>query len=322
MDWKRVLSLFQTSSLVAGGVLSLSSCGSIGEMMGGKKESGDAGGEKPLTGMEAYQRAGGRIAGVGGVAASGTVTASVSSNITGITAEEDIYWAPEDPDAPMGGGFEQLWKQPENTSWNVSYTEAMRFSRESGKPLLIWFTDSARSPLCKALSGELFSNTGFDGWASKKIVRLRVDNVIRGVRAGEDEWTQKKKYIESLKSRYKVLGHPTVLVLSPSGAVVGQFRGYKKGTPDYYWGRIKSAVDQAERDYGQWREKYEKRGYRLWTNRQGRKTFAKLYRFNAGRVTLVDPDGNRGSTTINKLSDADQQWIMEKKLQHDARRRR
>jgi len=319
MDLKRAISFFSLSSLVVCGLLSLTSCG----LIGGKDKKKPAEGEKPLTGMEAYQRAGGRIAGVSGVGAGGGgATATVSPSAMGITPEADIHWAPEDPDVPMGGGIEQLWKQPENKSWYVSHTEALRYARESGKPVLIWFTDSARSPLCKALNTELFSNSGFDGWASKNIIRLRVDNVIRGVRKEEHEWTEKRNYIDALKKRYKVLGHPSVYVLTPSGAVQDRFRGYKKGTPDYFWGRIKSAVSKAENDYGKWREKYEKRGYRLWTNRKGRKTFAKLYRFHSGSVTLVDPDGNRGTTTIKKLSDADQTWIMEQKRQYDARRGR
>lgn len=313
MDLKRAI----TSLALILGAVSLVSCAQLGGIMGGKaKKKSD--GQKPLTGMEAYQKAGGRIAGVGG-AAGGTATARVSPTAAGITPDSDIHWAPEDPDAPMGGGLEELWKQPENTSWHISYTQAMQQARESGKPILIWFTDSARSPLCRALSNELFSNSGFDSWASQRLVRLRVDDVIRGATKGENDWTNKRNYIEKLKKKYKVLGHPTVVILSPSGGSIAQYRGYKKGNPDYYWGRIKSSVSKAEDDYGKWREKLEKRGYRLWTNRKGRKTFAKLYRFGSGKVILIDPDGHRGTTTFNRLSDADQTWIMQEKQKYDRR---
>ena len=300
-------------------ILSLVSCAQVGELIGGKKKP-TVDGEKPLTGLEAYQRAGGRISDGSGLEAGVSSTANISPTTVGITRNEDIVWAPEDPDEEISGGLEELWDKPENTSWHVSHVEAMRQARESGKPVLVWFTNSARSPLCRALSDELFSNSGFDAWARKRVVRLRIDDVIRGVRKGENDWTKKQNYIEKLKKRYRVHGHPTVLILSPSGSTVEQYRGYKKGDPDYYWGRIKATVNKAEDDYGAWREKLEKRGYRMWTNRQGRKTFAKLHRFNGGNVSLIDPDGKRGTTSFNKLSDADQTWITQEKRKYEQRR--
>ena len=59
--------------------------------------------------------------------------------------------------------------------WEESETIAKQRAAREGKPLLIWFTDSARSPMCKALNQELFSTPDFGMWASEKIIRLRVD---------------------------------------------------------------------------------------------------------------------------------------------------
>lgn len=302
------------------GALSLISCAQLGGVIGGGKKKLDE--KKPLTGLDAYQKAGGRVTGAGGSPTGAGTSATVSPTTAGITRDEDIVWAPENPEEAIGGGLEELWKKPENTSWHISYIEAMRQARESGKPILVWFTDSARSPLCRALSNELFSNSGFDSWAAKRLVRLRVDDVIRGSTKGEGEWTKKRNYIDQLKKKYKVHGHPTVIVLSPSGGPISQYRGYKKGSADNYWGKIKGSVNKAEDDYGAWREKLEKRGYRMWTSRQGRKTFAKLYQYNSGKVTLVDPDGKSGTTSFNKLSDADQTWITQEKQRYDQRRGR
>lgn len=294
--------------------LSLISCAQLGSLVGGGKKSG---GEQLLTGLEAYQKAGGRISGVGEATASVSGTAQLGGATAGITKNEDIVWAPENPDEDFGSGMEELWKKPENIAWHISYIEAMRQARETGKPVLVWFTNSARSPLCRALSNELFSNEGFDGWASKRIVRLRIDENIKGESKGENTWTKKQNYIKDLKTKYRVHGHPTVIILSPSGGSIAQYRGYKKGNPDYYWGRLKSSISKAEDDYGAWREKLEKRGYRMWTSRQGRKTFAKLYRFRDSKVTLIDPDGKRGTTSFNKLSEADQTWIISEKQKYD-----
>lgn len=296
--------------------LSLLSCAQFG----GNKAKKAA--PKDPYGLDAYQQAGGRIAGMDGATTTvtgGIPTAGGSLSASGITRDEDIQWAPEDPNKPIGGGLEELWKQPENKSWHTSYTVAADQSRQSGKPLMMWFTDSMHSPLCRKLSDELFSQGRFDKWASKNLVRLRVDTTLPSKERHTDLGARKSKYVEKLKKRYNIHGHPTVLILSPRGSVVASYRGYKKGNPDYYWGQMKVSVTKAEEDYGAWREKLESRGYRIWTSRSGRKTFAKLYRFQPGKVTLIDPDGKRGTTSFRKLSDADQAWVMLQKKKYDAR---
>ncbi len=317
MNFNRVIA----GVIISVGVLSLISCAQLGTMIYEKKQKKiqEKEKKKPLTGIEAYQRAGGRVSNKAGAIAGGTATAQVSSAAVGITKNEDIVWAPENPDEDFEEEFEDLWKKPENTSWHVSYVQAMGQSRETGKPVLVWFTNSQRSPLCRVLSNELFSNQGFDSWASKNIVRLRVDENIKGEGKGENAWTQKQNYIKALKKKYRVHGHPTVIILSPSGGNFAEYRGYKKGGADYYWAKIKTAISKAEDDYGAWLEKLEKRGYRMWTNRQGRKVFSKLYRYSDGKVTLIDPDGKRGVTSFSKLSEADQAWIIAKKEEYDQR---
>lgn len=298
--------------------LCLCSCAQFSRITGikgkGKPEK-----KKEDGGLAAYRAAGGRVAGAGGYTTTGGVArATVGS--AGITPESDIVWAPEDPTKPIEG--EDMWKKVENKSWLVSHTEASRFSRQSGKPLLIWFTDSSHSPSCRLLSKELFSKSGFEGWAKDCLVRLRVDSTLPARERNTDLGVRKKKFIDQLKRRYDVHGHPTVVVVSPRGAVIQSYRGYSKGNSDYYWGRIKQAHRIAETEYGAWREKLEQRGYRMWESRDGRKRLAKLYRFRPGKVTLVDPDGNRGTTRFSKLSDADQAWIMLQKKRYEERRNR
>lgn len=310
MDWKR-WSCVVTS-------LSLMSCAQLGEMAGITKK------KKPVAdpyGLDAYRQAGGNVAGMAGatVRVTGASPSGAGVGSAGITREEDIVWAPENPDEAIGGGLEELWKLPENKTWHTSYTVAGQLSHQSGKPMMIWFTDSTRSPLCRKLSDELFSKSEFEEWAVARLVRLRVDTTLPAKERHTDLGVRKSKYIEKLKERYSVHGFPTVLILSPRGATVARYRGYKKGGGDYYWGRLKQAVAKAEEDYGSWREKLEARGYRLWTSRDGRKTFAKLYRFRPGRVTLIDPEGKRGTTSLRKLSDADQAWVLLEKKKYDSR---
>ncbi|MBT8044031.1 MAG: thioredoxin family protein [Verrucomicrobiae bacterium] len=294
--------------------------------LSGKKQK-----NKDPYGLGAYQRAGGRVAGMGtgaagvsGGSTSGEATQIGNSGVSaaGITPDEDIVWAPENPNEAIGGGLEELWKKPENKAWHVSYREASQQAREMGRPLLVWFTDSMYSPLCRRLSDELFSKSEFEGWATMRVVRLRVDSSIPAKEKNTDLGVRKARYIEKLRKRFGVHGNPTVLILMPGGEVQARYRGYKKGDSDYYWARMKQAVVKAEESYGKWREKYEKRGYRIWTSRDGRRTFAKLYRFKPGSVTLIDPDGKRGTTSFRKLCDADQAWILLQKKKYEASRKR
>jgi len=295
------------------------SCNQLGVITGMNAQN-KALNEAGSSGLDAYRAAGGRISGLGAFETNAGIARVTVKPGAGIAPERDIVWAPADPDLPIPG--EEFWQKTESKSWHVSHTEASRYSRQSGKPLLIWFTDSAHSPLCRRLSSELFSKSNFEKWAKSRIVRLRVDSTLQGPQRYQDIGIRKQKFVEKLKRRYDVHGHPTVVVVSPTGAVIESYRGYKKGNSDYYWGRIKQAVLISEKEYGAWREKLEARGYRMWENRSGRKTLAKLYRFRPGKVTLIDPDGNRGTTSLNNLSDADQRWISLQKKRHENRQNR
>nr|MCU0752760.1 thioredoxin family protein [Akkermansiaceae bacterium] len=118
--------------------------------------------------------------------------------------------------------------------WEQSESVAKRLAVREGKPILIWFTDSARSPMCKALSEELFKNPEFEQWASEKIIRLRVDaNVVvddPDLSLGEKETrlVELKRYVARMKKQYKVLGQPVMVMLNPAGEVIGRYRGYKR----------------------------------------------------------------------------------------------
>ena len=89
--------------------------------------------------------------------------------------------------------------------------------------------------MCKALSQELFSTNDFGNWATEKLVRLRVDANVKitdpdlDLGTAEDRRVALKNYGADLKKRYKVMGYPSLVFLSPSGEVIGRYRGYKRG---------------------------------------------------------------------------------------------
>ena len=102
-------------------------------------------------------------------------TAPKPAAVPNLTPEEDIVFTdPDNPEAKLPE-LSTLLSAPKRGPWEESETIAKQRAAREGKPLLIWFTDSARSPMCKALAQELFATPDFEKWASEKLIRLRVD---------------------------------------------------------------------------------------------------------------------------------------------------
>jgi thioredoxin-related protein len=237
------------------------------------------------------------------------------------TPEEDIIFTdPDQPDTSLPELSSILAQAPEKRGpWEESETIAKKLAAREGKPLLIWFTDSARSPTCKTLSQELFATPQFEQWAAEKIIRLKVDSNINvkdpdlSLDETQTRQVEIKNHVTRLKKRYKVLGHPSLIILNPSGEVIARPRGYKRGQADYLWGVIKQNEIASAHAHKQWKAKLEKKGYRDWHDRRGRGVFAKLTGYSNGTLTLIEPDGTRSRTKESKLSDEDREWIAEQK---------
>jgi hypothetical protein len=236
-----------------------------------------------------------------------------------ISKDEDLVFTdPDNPDADIPE-LSTLLDSAKRGPWESSETIAKQRASREGKPLLIWFTDSASSPMCKALSEELFATHDFGKWADEKLVRLRVDANIQAddpdlsLDQKETRLIDLRTYVTGLKKRYKVLGYPSLILLNPSGEVVGRYRGYKRGDSDYTWGLIKHGEAVSSAAYKSWRASLEKKGYREWQDRRGRKIFARLISYSKGTLILVEPDGSRAQTKESSLSDADHTWISNQK---------
>jgi hypothetical protein len=187
-----------------------------------------------------------------------------------------VWTDPDNPDAEIPELQGLMAVAPQKGPWRESETEALRESKKTGKPLLIWFTDSVRSSsACKTLSKGLFTRSDFEEWASENTVRLIVDQSVKGKDIEDD--ARKKIYVRGLKKKYSARGYPTLLVLAPSGEVIGRYKSYSKGQEDFIWGQLKQGVSLARgelRSRGSpgWRSK----GYRDWSDGKGRVIFAKL----------------------------------------------
>jgi thioredoxin-related protein len=292
-------------------VVMLSSCAKLGF---GRKEAPKVTSPFGATGIPPQLRGKGTPVTPGG-------NAALPQSEMAFTPEEDIVFTdPDNPEASLPELSTLLTAAPKKRGpWEESENIAKHRAAREGKPLLIWFTDSERSPLCKALSQELFSTPDFEQWASEKLIRLRVDANIevddRGLSMGEteDRRTDLRSYVTRLKKQYKILGQPSVIMLNPSGEVVGRYRGFKRGQADYFWGLIKHGEAVSSNAYKQWKAGLEKKGYREWRDRKDRKVFAKLTGYSKGSLTLIEPDGTRSRTKVSQLSDEDRAWIDEQK---------
>lgn len=239
----------------------------------------------------------------------------------GLTPESEIVFTnPDDPDAEIPELSKLLAEASKRRGpWEVSETIAKRRALREGKPLLIWFTDSLQSPMCKVLSQELFSTPDFEKWAGEKLIRLRVDANVKiddetlGLDQKESLRIKMQNHVVKLKKQYSVLGHPSVLMLGSDGETIGRYRGYKRGEADYLWGQIKHAEAAAAETRRQWRADLESKGYREWKDRSGRSVFAKLTRYTNGSLTLIEPDGTRSRTREDRLSDSDRTWLAEQR---------
>lgn len=239
-----------------------------------------------------------------------------------LTPEEEIIFTdPNDPDAIIPELASVLESTPKRRKgpWEESETIARKRSMREGKPLLIWFTDSRSSPLCKALSQELFSKPDFNEWAEAHLVRLRVDaqpQVTDDSLSLDEKQTKLidiRNYVKRIKKQYNVLGHPNLVMVHPDGSVIERYRGYKRGEADYTWGLLKQGEAAFQHSYRAWREGLEKRGYRQWTDTKGRTVFAKLAQYSKGTLVLIEPDGTRSKTHEKRLSNEDRIWLDEQK---------
>lgn len=294
------------------GVLALAACAKLGHhpKPTAKPNGADASGIPPQLRAKTPE--------VGTPVTPGGNTPKSATPLT-FTPEEDIVFTdPDNPDSKLPE-LATLLAAPKRGPWEISETIAKQRAAREGKPLLIWFTDSTRSPMCKALAQELFTTPEFEQWATDKLIRLRIDaqqQVTDPDLSLDEKGTQLvdiKGYIARLKKQYKALGYPSLFMLNPSGEVIGRYRGYKRGEAQFLWGQLKHCETVSASAYQSWRAGLEKKGYREWQDRKQRKVFAKLTGYAHGTLTLIEPDGTRSRTHENLLSDNDRGWLAEQK---------
>ena len=299
MRWSRAIPVLSVLLLLPG-------CGALG----GKKDEAETT-PSPFgpTGVPAHLRAG-----HDGTAIKPGGNAPTEAQKEALAAHDPntLIWSdPDNADIELPE-LDGLLDAPQQKSpWWDSESMALRESTRSGKPLLIWFTDSLRSTSCKSLSTNLLERKEFEKWAEENTVRLVVDQSVKGTTI--DDTTAKVLYSRELKKKYKASGYPSLHVLAPSGEVIGRYKGYRPGQEDFIWGQLKQAVSLAKERQQSWKASLAKKGYRDWSNDSGKVIFAKLGAYKEGKMILVEPDGQRIRTHEKNLSAGDRVWIQQQK---------
>jgi hypothetical protein len=248
----------------------------------------------------------------------GNVSADAQKRALEAHAPDELVWTdPDNPDAELPELDGLLTGPKQKGPWWDSETEAIRESKRTGKPLLIWFTDSVRSTSCKSLSNNLLTRSEFEDWARENTVRLVVDQSVKGKNI--DDTTAKVLHSRNLKKKYKASGYPSLHVLAPSGEVIGRYKSYRPGQEDFLWGQLKQGVSLAKERHQSWKASLEKKGYRDWSNDSGKVIFAKLGAYRDGQMILVEPDGQRVRTLEKNLSAGDRVWIQQEKEKRGVR---
>ncbi len=112
--------------------------------------------------------------------------------------------------------------------WLTNVETAHARSRAENKPLLIDFTGSDWCPPCMRLRKEVFSKPEFAAYAAKNLVLLEVDFPKRKTLPPAQQAAN-----DALAQQFGIEGFPTIILMSPSGKILGQLGSVTGGAPAF-----------------------------------------------------------------------------------------
>ena len=115
----------------------------------------------------------------------------------------------------------------DSAGWVQSLDDAVAQSVSSGKPIMLVFSGSDWCSYCQLLEQEVFRTPEFESWSSDNVIKVMVDFPQYQSQSAEvamQNQNLKQHFADNLK------GYPTVLMVEPSGSVIGR-TGYVAGGP-------------------------------------------------------------------------------------------
>lgn len=123
-----------------------------------------------------------------------------------------------------------------NGDWLQDVTRARVLAKQSGRPLLYWFTGSDWCVWCRKLHDETISKEAFKEFAARRLVLMKVD-LKRHERQPQGLVDQNLGLMEELKTAGRF---PTLLFMTPDGRELGRMT-YHPGGPEL----VLPAMEQA-----------------------------------------------------------------------------
>lgn len=97
----------------------------------------------------------------------------------------------------------------QKVAWMTNMSEAIQKSKETGKPIMLFFTGSDWCGWCKRLQNEVFFTKDFISWVEANVIPVEVD-FPRTV-AQEQSLKEQNAFLQQL---FKISGYPTVVFVN------------------------------------------------------------------------------------------------------------
>jgi len=133
----------------------------------------------------------------------------------------DTSTAPEPPPPPPDPRTRAIFSE-----W-TTYDDALRQSRDTGKPVMLDFS-ADWCPPCQALKRELFDAAAMGTTVKSAVIPVSLVDRMR-------ETGQNPPQIEDLQRRYGIQAFPTLIVFSPATGRSLRLQGYAGATETLRW---------------------------------------------------------------------------------------
>lgn len=150
--------------------------------------------------------------------------------------------APQAEAAPAGNeqtpapSFEEAMSAYQNGTWITDWDQALAFSKELGRPVLVNFTGSDWCGWCIKLKDEVFSQKAFIDYAKENLIMLTLDFPRQKKLPVEQQAANQR-----LAEQYGIEGFPTIVFVSETGKEINR-TGYQAGGAEKYVSHIKTLL--------------------------------------------------------------------------------
>jgi thioredoxin-related protein len=124
-----------------------------------------------------------------------------------------------------------------STPWLTDFEMAKKQSKESGKPILLYFSGSDWCTICIKMKKTILETETFQKYAEENLV-LMVADFPRTKKNKLDP--NIKKQNEELAEKYNQEGKfPYIILMNPDGKILKEWTGYSNATPEQFVDQLK-----------------------------------------------------------------------------------